>query len=79
MRPLPAGDARLKIAARVARALIDRGKLHPWERKEVVERQRLALVDVAVDRQPEGLRIDVPGMTAQCQRTKNRSFGVNTD
>ena len=31
VRPLCAGDARLEVAARIARALIDGDKLHPWQ------------------------------------------------
>src|SRR5437899_9278598 len=53
VRPLSTGHTGLEITARIARALIDRGKLDAWEREEVVERQRQAAVDVAVHRQPE--------------------------
>ena len=59
MRPLRARDARLEIAARIARALIDRNKLHLRQRKEIVERQRQVLIDMAVHRQPEGSDIDL--------------------
>ena len=32
VRPLCARDARLEIATRIARALVDGGKLNPWQR-----------------------------------------------
>src|ERR1700730_9199026 len=50
IRPLPAGDTRLEIAARVAGALIDGSQFHPRKGEDLVERERQALLDMAAHR-----------------------------
>ena len=59
--PLSARKPRLKIAARVARALIDGRELHGGEAQEFGQRQRLRRANMAANRQPEALGIDLRG------------------
>src|SRR5689334_17383025 len=58
IRPFPAGDTRLEIAARVAGALIDGSQFHPRKGEDLVEGQRQAVLDMAAHRQPERTDID---------------------
>jgi hypothetical protein len=59
VRPLRAGNARLKVTARIARALVDRGELDLRQRKEIVERQRHGPVHVPVHTQPKAVHVDL--------------------
>src|ERR1700761_157012 len=55
--PLRTGDARQEKTARVAGALIDRGKVHAGHAQNVLYRQRQDLIDVAAHRTPERVHI----------------------
>ena len=60
VRPFPAGHARLKESSRVAGALVHGGQLNARQSvKDVIERQRQCLVDMAAHRKAELANINI--------------------